>query len=63
MFWDSKDNLIARNKSAVNFLKDMGFNLKIGKSRNDLREHMILNGYVKAPKKIKKEAFLLLNLV
>ena len=55
MFWDSKDNLIAHNKSAVNFLKDFGFDLKIGKSRNDLREHMILEGHVKAPKKTKKE--------
>ncbi len=55
MFWDSKDNLIAHNKSAVNFLKDFGFDLKIGKSRNDLREHMILEGHVKTPKKTKKE--------
>ncbi|MDA9632501.1 PAS-domain containing protein [Alphaproteobacteria bacterium] len=55
MFWDANDNLIAHNKSAVNFLKGFGFKLEIGKSREDLREHMILNGHVKAPEKIKKE--------
>ena len=55
MFWDSKDNLIAHNKSAVNYLKDLGFDLKIGKSRNDLREHMILEGLGKATTKNKSE--------
>ena len=56
MFWDANDNLIAHNKSAVNFLKGFGFKLEIGKSREDLREHMILNGHVKAPEKINKIA-------
>ena len=55
MFWDANDNLIAHNKSAVNFLKGFGFKLEIGKSRENLREHMILNGHVKVPEKIKKE--------
>ena len=38
--------------------KDFKFDLKIGKSREKLREHMILNGYVSVSKGVnKKEVF------
>ena len=61
MFWDGEDNLIAHNASAASFLKDFKYDLKIGKSRDKLREHMILKGYVSAPKGVnKKENFGLL---
>ena len=64
MFWDENDALIANNKSAVDFLKEYGFDLSIGKTRDQLREHMINNSFVVVPegiernkhfKKIKKE--------
>ena len=58
MFWDADDNLIAHNASAAAFLKDFKFDLKVGKSREKLREHMILKGYVTAPSGVnKKEIF------
>ncbi len=58
MFWDSEDNLIAHNASAAAFLKDFKYDLKIGKSRDELREHMILKGYVSTPDGVnKKENF------
>ena len=58
MFWDAEDNLIAHNASAAAFLKDFKFDLKIGKSREKVRKHMILKGYVSLPKGVnKKEVF------
>ncbi len=47
MFWGKDDQLIAHNDSAVSFLKNFGFKLKIGCHRNDLTNHMQRKGYVK----------------
>ena len=55
MFWDADDKLIAHNASAIAFLKDFGFDLKIGKSREKLREHMFLKGGVSLPKGISQK--------
>ena len=43
MFWDQNDDLIAFNESAQKFLKEYGFELKIGKNFKELRKHMVLN--------------------
>ncbi len=47
MFWGKDDQLIAHNDSAVSFLKNFGFKLKIGCHREDLTNHMQRKGYVK----------------
>ena len=40
MFWDSKDKLIATNKAAIDFVKEFGFDLKLGVDRFDHVHHM-----------------------
>ena len=40
MFWDSNDKLIARNKAAIDFVKEFGFDLKLGVDRFDHVHHM-----------------------
>ena len=47
MFWDKNDFLIAHNQSAISFLKQFKFNLKIGCNRQDLANHMQEKGFVK----------------
>ena len=47
MFWDKDDFLIAHNESAISFLKQFKFNLKIGCHRDDLTNHMQRKGFVK----------------
>ena len=47
MFWDKDDYLIAHNESAISFLKQFKFNLKIGCNREDLTKHMQEKGFVK----------------
>ena len=47
MFWDKDDFLIAHNESAISFLKQFKFNLKIGCNRKDLAKHMQEKGFVK----------------
>ncbi len=47
MFWDKNDFLIAHNQSAILFLKQFKFNLKIGCNRKDLANHMQEKGFVK----------------
>ena len=54
MFWDENDDLIAFNKSSKKFLKDYGFDLKIGKNFSELRKHMLMN-HQKPPKGVSKE--------
>ena len=54
MFWDENDDLIAFNKSSKKFLKDYGFDLKIGKNFSQLRKHMLMN-HQKPPKGVSKE--------
>ena len=49
MFWDENDDLIAFNRSSKTFLKDYGFDLKIGKNFSELRKHMLMN-HQKPPK-------------
>ncbi|MFL2830495.1 MAG: PAS-domain containing protein, partial [Candidatus Puniceispirillales bacterium] len=53
MFWDADDRLIAHNESAILFLKDFGIDLVIGKSRDELREHMSYNGHISNPEQLK----------
>ncbi|GIS28866.1 MAG: hypothetical protein CM15mP129_10630 [Chloroflexota bacterium] len=40
MFWDANDKLIARNKAAIDFVKEFGFDLKLGVNRFDHVQHM-----------------------
>ena len=47
MFWDKNDFLIAHNESAISFLKQFKFDLKIGCHRDDLLNHMQRKGFVK----------------
>ena len=47
MFWDKDDFLIAHNGSAISFLKQFKFDLKIGCHRDDLANHMQKKGFVK----------------
>ena len=47
MFWDKDDFLIAHNESAISFLKQFKFDLKIGCHRDDLTNHMQRKGFVK----------------
>ena len=54
MLWDENDDLIAFNKSSKKFLKDYGFDLKIGKNFSELRKHMLMN-HQKPPKGVSKE--------
>jgi len=55
MFWDNNDNLIAHNASAVSFLNDFNFGLTIGKSRDELRQHMYDNEFVIIPDNTEKD--------
>jgi signal transduction histidine kinase/CheY-like chemotaxis protein len=55
MFWDKNDNLIAHNASAVSFLNDFNFGLTIGKSRDELRQHMYDNEFVIIPDNTEKD--------
>ena len=47
MFWDKDDFLIAHKQSAISFLKQFKFYLKIGCHRKDLAKHMQEKGFVK----------------
>ena len=57
MFWDENDNLIANNASSIAFFKEFNFDLNIGRSRNELLKHMILNDRLSIPGGLKKERF------
>ena len=57
MFWDSNDILIAHNASAVSFLKGFNFDLTIGKSRDELRQHMYDNDFVIIPDNTEKNNY------
>ena len=57
MFWDENDILIANNASSVRFFKEFNFDLNIGRSRNELLKHMILNDRLSIPGGLKKERF------
>ncbi len=46
MFWDSNDKLIASNKAAIDFVKDFGFDLKLGVNRFDHVHYMYANDVI-----------------
>ena len=46
MFWDSNDKLIASNKAAIDFVKDFGFDLKLGVNRFDHVHYMYANNVI-----------------
>ncbi len=54
MFWDSNDKLIARNKAAIDFVKEFGFDLKLGVNRFDHVHHMHKKNVITLKKGINK---------
>ncbi len=46
MFWDKNDKLIASNKAAIDFVKDFGFDLKLGVNRFDHVHYMYENDVI-----------------
>ncbi len=46
MFWDKNDKLIASNKAAIDFVKDFGFDLKLGVNRFDHVHYMYANDVI-----------------
>ncbi len=54
MFWDSNDKLIARNKAAIEFVKEFGFDLKLGVNRFDHVHHMHKKNVITLKKGINK---------
>ncbi len=54
MFWDSNDRLIARNKAAIDFVKEFGFDLKLGVNRFDHVHHMHKKNVITLKKGVNK---------
>ena len=57
MFWDENNKLIAHNKSAVDFVKSFGYDLKMGGDRFDHSNHMHDNNMISIPKGISKKEY------
>ena len=57
MFWDENDKLIAHNKSAVDFVKSFGYDLKIGGDRFDHSNHMHDNNMISIPNGVSKKEY------
>ncbi len=55
MFWDSNDKLIARNKAAIDFVKEFGFDLKLGVNRFDHVQHMHKKNIISLKKGMNKK--------
>ena len=58
MFWDENDKLIAHNKSAVDFVKTFGFDLKLGGDRFDHSNHMHKTNMITIPKGVSKKSYI-----
>ncbi len=58
MFWDENDKLIAHNKSAVDFVKSFGFDLKLGGDRFDHSNHMHKTNMITIPKGVSKKSYI-----
>ncbi len=58
MFWDENDKLIAHNKSAVDFVKSFGFDLKLGGDRFDHSNHMHKTNMITIPKGVSKKNYI-----
>ena len=58
MFWDENDKLIAHNKSAVDFVKTFGFDLKLGGDRFDHSNHMHKTNMITIPKGTSKKDYI-----
>ena len=56
MFWDENDKLIATNKSAVDHLKNLGFNLQLGVHRFDHVNHLVNNDFSALQSGLNKKA-------
>ena len=44
-FWDENNKLIATNKSAIDHLKEFGFDLRLGVDRFDHVKHLVNHNY------------------